>query len=64
MALPRLEYDDVEAKAHYVEDVVKQIIKKDIRSRNKIRNIEILSASTMSSNNYGAPMLRPIWSTT
>lgn len=51
-----LEYDDVEAKAHYVEDVVKQIIKKDIRSRNKIRNIEAFErVMTYVINNYGAP---------
>lgn len=51
-----LEYDDVEAKAHYVEDVVKQIIKKDIRSRNKIRNIEAFErVMTYVINNYGTP---------
>ena len=51
-----LEYDDVEAKAHYVEDVVKQIIKKDIRSRKKIRNIEAFErVMTYVINNYGAP---------
>lgn len=51
-----LEYDDVEAKAHYVEDVVKQIIKKDIRSRNKIRNVEAFErVMTYVINNYGAP---------
>ena len=51
-----LEYDDVEAKARYIEDVVGQIIEKDIRSRNKIRNVEAFErVMTYVINNYGAP---------
>lgn len=51
-----LEYDDVEAKARYIEDVVRQIVKKDIRSRNKIRNIDAFErVATYVINNYGAP---------
>lgn len=51
-----LEYDDVEAKARYIEDVVGQVIEKDIRSRNKIRNVEAFErVMTYVINNYGAP---------
>ncbi len=51
-----LEYDDVEAKARYIEDVVRQIVKKDIRSRNKIRNIAAFERVTAYIiNNFGAP---------
>ena len=51
-----LEYDHVEAKAHYIEDVVKQIVEKDIRSRNKIRNVDAFErVMTYVINNYGAP---------
>ena len=51
-----LEYDDVEAKARYIEDVVGQIIEKDIRSRNKIRNVEAFErVMTYVINNYGVP---------
>lgn len=51
-----LEYDDVEAKARYIEDVVRQIVKKDIRSRNKIRNIDAFErVATYVIDNYGAP---------
>lgn len=51
-----LEYDDSEAKAHYIEDVVSQIIDKDIRSRNKIRNVDTFNrVMTYIINNYGAP---------
>ncbi|WP_195419578.1 ATP-binding protein [Collinsella sp. D33t1_170424_A12] len=51
-----LEYEDPEAKAHYIEDVVGQIVDKDIRSRNKIRNIDTFSrVMTYVINNYGAP---------
>lgn len=51
-----LEYDDPEAKARYIEDVVGQIVDKDIRSRNKIRNIDTFNrVMTYVINNYGAP---------
>ena len=51
-----LEYDDPEAKARYIEDVVGQIVDKDIRSRNKIRNIDTFNrVMTYAINNYGAP---------
>lgn len=51
-----LEYDDPEAKARYIEDVVGQIVDKDIRTRNKIRNIDTLNrVMTYVINNYGAP---------
>ena len=51
-----LEYDDAEAKARYVEDVVGQIIEKDIRTRNKIRNADAFNrVMTYIINNYGAP---------
>lgn len=51
-----LEYDDIEAKAHYIEDVVRQIVEKDIRSRNKIRNVDAFErVMTYVINNYGAP---------
>lgn len=51
-----LEYDGPEAKARYIEDVVGQIVDKDIRSRNKIRNIDTFNrVMTYVINNYGAP---------
>lgn len=51
-----LEYEDPEAKARYIEDVVGQIVDKDIRSRNKIRNIDTFDrVMTYVINNYGAP---------
>ena len=51
-----LEYEDHEAKARYIEDVVGQIVDKDIRSRNKIRNIDTFNrVMTYVINNYGAP---------
>ena len=51
-----LEFDDAEAKAHYIEEVVSQIIEKDIRSRNKIRNVDTFErVMTYVINNYGAP---------
>ena len=55
--VPRsLEYEDPEAKARYIEDVVGQIVDKDIRSRNKIRNIDTFNrVMTYVINNYGAP---------
>ena len=51
-----LEYEDPEAKARYIEDVVGQIVDKDIRSRNKIPNIDTFNrVMTYVINNYGAP---------
>lgn len=51
-----LEYEDPEAKARYIEDVVGQIVDKDIRSRNKIRNIDTFNrVMPYAINNYGAP---------
>lgn len=51
-----LEYDNPEAKARYIEDVVGQIVDKDIRSRNKIRNIDTFNrVMAYVINNYGAP---------
>lgn len=51
-----LEYDDPEAKARYIEDVVGQIVDKDIRSRNKIRNVDTFNrVMTYVINNYGVP---------
>lgn len=51
-----LEYEDPEAKARYIEGVVGQIVDKDIRSRNKIRNIDTFNrVMTYVINNYGAP---------
>ena len=51
-----LEYEDPEAKARYIEDVVGQIVDKDIRPRNKIRNIDTFNrVMTYVINNYGAP---------
>lgn len=51
-----LEYEDPEVKARYIEDVVGQIVDKDIRSRNKIRNIDTFNrVMTYVINNYGAP---------
>lgn len=51
-----LEYEDPEAKARYIEDVVGQIVDKDIRSRNKIRNTDTFNrVMTYVINNYGAP---------
>ena len=51
-----LEYEDSEAKARYIEDVVGQIVDKDIRSRNKIRNIDTFNrVMTYVINNHGAP---------
>ena len=51
-----LEYEDPEAKARYIEDVVGQIVDKDIRSHNKIRNIDTFNrVMTYVINNYGAP---------
>ena len=51
-----LEYDDSEAKARYIEDVVNQIIEKDIKTRRKIRNVATFErVMTYVINNFGAP---------
>ncbi|NMN01487.1 ATP-binding protein [Bifidobacterium panos] len=51
-----LEFDDPDAKARYIEDVVSQIIDKDIKARKKIRNFETFErVMTYVINNYGAP---------
>ena len=51
-----LEFDDLDAKARYIEDGVSQIIDKDIKARKKIRNIESFErVMTYIINNYGAP---------
>ena len=51
-----LDYDDTEARATYIENVVSQIIKKDIKSRKKIRNMSTFDrVMTYLINNFGAP---------
>ena len=51
-----LEYGDTEAKARYIEDVVNQIIEKDIKPRKKIRNVDTFErVMAYVINNYGAP---------
>lgn len=51
-----LEYDDPDAKARYIEDVVNQIIEKDIKGRKRIRNTSTFDRiMTYVINNYGAP---------
>ena len=40
-----LEYNDPQAKVQYTEDVVGQIIDKDIRARHKIRNRSNISGN-------------------
>lgn len=37
-----LQYDDLEAKTRYIEDVVGQIVNEEIMPRNKIRNMDTL----------------------
>ena len=50
-----LNYDDIDAKAHYIEGVVNQIIEKDIKARKKIRNFNMFErVMTYIINNYGA----------
>lgn len=50
-----LEYDDPEAKLSYVSSVVEQIIEKDVKGRQKIRNIDIFErVMTYVINNFGA----------
>lgn len=51
-----LEYDDPEAKARYIENVVGQIIDKDIRTRYKVRNRSIFErVMTYIINNFASP---------
>ena len=51
-----LEYDDPQAKARYIEEVVGQIIDKDIRSRHKIRNRSTFErVMSYIINNFAAP---------
>ena len=51
-----LTYDDPEAKAAYIEDVVAQIIKKDIKARKKVRNVSTFDrVMAYIINNFGAP---------
>ncbi len=50
-----LEFDDPDAKARYIEDVVAQVIDKDIKARKKIRNVDTFErVMTYMINNYGA----------
>ncbi len=50
------EYDDEAAKARYIQDVVGQIIQKDIRARRQIRNRSTFErVMTYVINNFGAP---------
>ncbi|MBR3157939.1 MAG: ATP-binding protein [Atopobiaceae bacterium] len=51
-----VEYDDEAAKARYIQDVVEQIIQKDIRARRQIRNRNTFErVMTYVINNFGAP---------
>lgn len=51
-----LTYDDPEVKAAYIEDVVNQIVEKDVKRRKKIRNVDAFErVMTYVINNYGAP---------
>ncbi len=51
-----LEYDDPLAKSHYIEDVVGQIIKKDIYARSRVRNRATFErVMTYIINNFAAP---------
>jgi len=51
-----LEFDEPQAKATYVENVVQQIFEKDIKARRKIRNRDIFArVMTYIINNFGAP---------
>lgn len=51
-----LEYDDQDAKARYIEDVVRQIIEKDIKARRKIRHVDTFEkVMAYVINNFGAP---------
>lgn len=51
-----LEYDDPEAKARYIEDVVNQIVEKGIKAQRKIRNVDTFERVTSYAiNNFGVP---------
>lgn len=51
-----LEFDDPDAKARYIEDIVAQIIDKDVKAQKKIRNVDTFErVMTYMINNYGAP---------
>lgn len=51
-----LEYDDLEAKASYIEEVVNQIVDKDIKACRKIRNVDTFErVMSYIINNFGAP---------
>lgn len=51
-----LEFDNPDAKARYIEDVVAQVIDKDIKAKKKIRNVDTFErVMTYMINNYGAP---------
>lgn len=52
-----LEYDDQLAKSRYIEDVVDQIIKKDIYARSHVRNRSVFERiMSYLINNFAAPM--------
>jgi len=51
-----LELDDVESKTTYIQNVVTQIVEKDIKGRRKIRNLDVFDrVMTYVINNYGSP---------
>lgn len=51
-----LEYDDSDAKARYIEDVVAQIVDKDIKANKKIRHVDTFErVMAYIINNFGAP---------
>lgn len=51
-----VQFDDEAAKARYIQDVVEQIIQKDIRARRQIRNRSTFErVMTYVINNFGAP---------
>lgn len=50
-----IEYDDDYTKEAYIKDVIKQIIKKDIRAHKKLRSISVFEkVLTYTINNFGA----------
>lgn len=51
-----LTYDDPEAKATYIEEVVAQIVEKGIKARKKVRNVSTFDrVMTYVINNFGVP---------
>lgn len=51
-----VEYDDVIAKSRYIEDVINQIVKKDIYGRSRVRNHAVFErVMSYIINNFGAP---------